>query len=75
MNTAVDVPGLGLLDFESIEARKAAAFLAGRLPHIPDVEQPDYLKAVRELEQAADTDGQFDMDRYTPDWYVPGWQP
>ena len=64
MNTAVDVPGIGLLDFGPIEARKAAAFLAGRLSHIPDVEQPAYLKAVRELEHAANSEAHFDISHY-----------
>lgn len=73
MNTPVHVPGLGLLDFGPVEARKAAAFLAFRLPHIEEADQPAYSRAIRELEHAARPESHFDTDVYAMPGTVPGW--
>ncbi|HET9819620.1 MAG TPA: hypothetical protein VFP92_10685 [Rhodanobacteraceae bacterium] len=74
MNTAVHVPGLGLLDFGPNEARKAAAFLAVRLRHVEEADQPAYSRAIRDLEHAAKPEAHFDTDAYTMPGCVPGWQ-
>lgn len=73
MNVTVQIPNGPLLDFTPTEARKAAAYLATRLPHVTEFEQGAYLRAIRDLEFAAMPESHFDMDRYTPPGYVPGW--
>ena len=53
---------------------KLGPVLAGRLPHIPDVEQPAYLKAVRELEHAANPEAHFDISHYAMPGAKAGWE-
>lgn len=74
MNIIVHVPGVGPMHFGPDAARAAAAFLAERLPRIPDTEQPAYLKAVRELEQAANPASHLDASYYAMPGAKAGWE-
>jgi len=74
MNQVVHIPGLGAREFGPNDARKAAAYLGPRIGQINEFEQAGYLRAIRDLELAADKDSEFDMARYTPPGYEPGWK-
>jgi hypothetical protein len=73
MNLAVQLPNGPLQDFGPVEARKAAAYLGGRLPHVDESEQAGVLRAIHDLDLAAAPENHFDVERFTPEWYVPGW--
>ena len=76
MNVTVQIPHGPLLAFapnESRAARSLGAHIATQLPNITKFEQGAYLRAIRDLEFAATPESHFDMDRYTPPGYVPGW--
>lgn len=74
MNVTVHIPCIGLVDFDPMAARAAAAFLAGRLAHIADVDQAAYMRAIRDLEHAASPDAHFDMGHYTMPGAKAGWE-
>ena len=74
MNIIVHVPGVGPMHFGPDAARAAAAFLTDRLARIPDTEQPAYLKAVRELEHAANPEAHFDISHYAMPGAKAGWE-
>lgn len=76
MNTPVEMPDGSLQDFSPAEARKAAAFLGAHLlPRCEESEQPGVLRAIRDFEFAGTPEIHFDVERFTPKWYVPGWVP
>lgn len=63
----------GIANFEPHNARAAAEFLRGKVPHVAESEQAGMLAAMRELDAAARTEAHFEVERFTPPWYVPGW--
>lgn len=73
MNLTVRLPDGSLQDFAPAEARKAAAYLGARLPHVHEAEQAGTLRAIRDLELAATPEAHFEVERFTPPGYVPGW--
>jgi len=73
MNLVVNIPNGPTQAFTPDEARKAAAYLAACLPHVEEAEQAGTLRAIHDLELAATPESHFDVERFTPADYVPGW--
>lgn len=73
MNIVVKIPGGPVHSFAPVEARGAAAYLGTQLPHVDESEQRGYLRAIHDLELAASPENHFDVERFTPPGYVPGW--
>lgn len=74
MNVTVHIPGIGLVEFGPTAARAAAAFLADHLPHVPDTDHPAYMRAIRDLEHAADPAAHFDTSCYVMPGAKAGWE-
>lgn len=75
VNLVVQIPNGPTQAFTPNEARKAAAYLAACLPHVEESEQAGTLRAIRDLELAAKPEIHFEVERFTPHGYIPGWVP
>lgn len=65
----------GLCEIDPRSAHGCAVALGGRIHRVEEREQPGMLRAIHELELAAEPTLHLDVERFTPPWYVPGWTP
>lgn len=73
MNLVVQIPNGPALHFAPSEARGAAAYMTERLPRVGRFQRRRHLEAIHDLELATTTENHFDVERFTPTGYVPGW--
>lgn len=73
MNVCIRMPDGSLYALTAHDAEVMDGFLADRECHGPEVDHLAIRRLRSQLKFALAKETHFDMDRYTPPGYVPGW--